>query len=149
VAYETIRCQVEDQILTITLDRPERMNAFAARMVRELIDAFDRADADDEVRVVIMTGAGRAFCAGADLDRGGDTFKREGATGGAGDRDRDGGGMVALRIYDSLKPVIAAFNGAAVGVGVTMTLPMDIRLTLRPSKDMPAFFPWWDERKFS
>jgi enoyl-CoA hydratase/carnithine racemase len=129
VSYETIRYEVEDNVLTITLNRPDRINAFTAAMMRELIDAFDRADADDDVRAVIVTGAGRGFCAGADLERGGDTFKREKRPdGAAGDVARDGGGMVALRIYESLKPVIAAFNGAAVGVGVTMTLPMDIRL---------------------
>jgi enoyl-CoA hydratase/carnithine racemase len=135
VSYETIRYDVEDQVLTITLDRPERMNAFTTAMMHELIDAFDRADADDDVRVVIMTGAGRAFCAGADLEKGGETFKRERDPDAAfGERDRDGGGRVSLRIYESLKPVIAAFNGAAVGVGVTMTLPMDIRLASRTAR---------------
>ncbi len=127
--YETIRYEVKDAILTLTLHRPDRMNAFTATMMRELIDAFDQADADDEVRVIIMTGEGKAFCAGADLEKGGDTFNREKRADEAlGDIDRDGGGMVSLRIYESKKPVIAAFNGAAVGVGATMTLPMDIRM---------------------
>jgi enoyl-CoA hydratase/carnithine racemase len=123
-----IRYELADRVATITLDRPEKLNAFTRRMRDELIDAFGRADADDEVRVVIVTGAGRAFCAGADLSAGRDTFNaanRESA--GLEDR-RDGGGRVSLAIYASKKPVIAAVNGAAVGVGVTMTLPMDIRI---------------------
>jgi len=129
VNYETLDYAIDHGVLTLTLNRPERMNAFNATMMRELIDAFDQADADDQVRVIIMTGAGKAFCAGADLEKGGDTFNREArAEEALGDLDRDGGGMVALRIYECKKPVIAAFNGAAVGVGVTMTLPMDIRL---------------------
>ena len=128
--YTQISYAVDDSIATITLQRPERMNAFTDVMMRELIDAFDRVDGDDDVRVVIVTGAGdRAFCAGADLGGGGDTF----AKGGSDIQTsvgvpRDGGGMVSLRIFDCKKPVIGAINGAAVGVGVTMTLPMDIRL---------------------
>ena len=126
--YETIRCDIEQRILTITLHRPEKLNAFTPRMREELVAAFDQADADDEVRAVIVTGAGRAFCAGADLSEGSATFDSQ-----VHDRDtlethRDGGGMVALRIFESKKPVIAAINGPAVGVGITMTLPMDIRL---------------------
>ena len=126
--YETIRCDIEQRILTITLHRPEKLNAFTPRMREELVAAFDQADADDEVRAVIVTGAGRAFCAGADLSEGSATFDSQ-----VHDRDtlethRDGGGMVALRIFESNKPVIAAINGPAVGVGITMTLPMDIRL---------------------
>ena len=128
--YTQITYEVSDSIATITLDRPERMNAFTDVMMRELIDAFDRVDADDDVRVAIVTGAGdRAFCAGADLGGGGDTFSKGGSdiqtSVGV---PRDGGGMVSLRIFDCKKPVIGAINGAAVGVGVTMTLPMDIRL---------------------
>ncbi len=128
--YSEILYDVDEGIATITLHRPDRMNAFTGTMMRELLDAFDRVDADDDVRVVIVTGAGdRAFCAGADLGGGGDTF-----SGGGSDIQtdvgvpRDGGGMVTLRIFDCAKPVIGAINGAAVGVGVTMTLPMDIRL---------------------
>src|SRR6478609_10980296 len=125
--FEEIRAQTADGVLTITLNRPERLNAFTETMRRELIAAFDLADADDEVRAVVVTGAGRGFCAGADLAKGGETFDwRERAA--SGDVPRDGGGRVVLRIYDSLKPVIAAINGPAVGVGVTMTLPMDIRM---------------------
>jgi enoyl-CoA hydratase/carnithine racemase len=125
--YEQIRYELDDGLLTITLDRPERMNAYTATMMAELIDAFDRADADDDVRVVLVTGAGRAFCAGADIAGGGATFDKHG---GDPVRDplRDGGGRVSLRIYESTKPVIGVINGAAVGVGLTMTLPMDIRL---------------------
>jgi len=135
VAYETLEYQVEDGILTLTLNRPDRMNAFNAVMRRELIEAFDAADADDAVRVIIVTGAGKAFCAGADLGKGGDTFnrdKREDAD--LKDTLRDGGGTVSLRIYGCRKPVIAAVNGAAVGVGVTMTLPMDIRMASTRAK---------------
>ena len=127
MAFEQITTEVSDRVLTITLNRPERLNAWTPTMAEELIEAFDRADADDEVRVVIVTGAGRGFCAGADLAAGGETFdygKRE----SAGPVPRDNGGRVVLRIFASRKPVIAAINGPAVGVGATMTLPMDIRL---------------------
>jgi enoyl-CoA hydratase/carnithine racemase len=129
-----IATEVADGVLTITLDRPDKLNAFTGRMMHELIAAFDRADADDDVRVVIVTGAGRGFCAGADLSAGGSTFDiaaRGEEVGVAADEhgaNRDGGGRVTLRIFASTKPVIAAINGPAVGVGVTMTLPMDIRL---------------------
>jgi len=128
MSYNTIIYDVQDRILTITLNRPERLNAFNREMLSELLDAFDRADADDEVRAIIVTGAGRGFCAGADLESGGDTFNAD----DRGDRDSglhpDGGGLVSLRIYELKKPIIAAINGPAVGVGVTMTLPMDIRI---------------------
>jgi enoyl-CoA hydratase/carnithine racemase len=129
VQYETIRCDIEERILTVTLHRPEKLNAFTVRMRDELIAAFDQADADDEVRAVIVTGAGRAFCAGADLSEGSATFDSQ-VRGGSDtlETHRDGGGMVTLRIFESKKPVIAAINGPAVGVGITMTLPMDIRL---------------------
>jgi enoyl-CoA hydratase/carnithine racemase len=127
--YEQILYTVEDGLLTLTLDRPEKLNAFTPRMMRELLDAFDRADADDAVRVVIVTGAGRAFCAGADLSEGGTTFDSSvGPRPQTIEEHRDGGGRVVLRIFESKKPVIAAINGPAVGVGITMTLPMDIRI---------------------
>jgi enoyl-CoA hydratase/carnithine racemase len=126
--YTEIALEVEDRVATITLDRPQQMNAFTNTMMRELLDAFDRTDADDEVRAVVVTGRGRAFCAGADLGGGGATFAKGGSDISEAAVVRDGGGMVALRIFDSVKPVIAAINGAAVGVGITMTLPMDIRL---------------------
>jgi enoyl-CoA hydratase/carnithine racemase len=128
--FEQIRTDLEDRVLTITLNRPERLNAWTPVMMRELIEAFDRADADDEVRAVVVTGAGRGFCAGADLAGGGDTFDPS-KRGHAADGDpvpRDGGGQFTLRVFESTKPVIAAINGPAVGVGATMTLPMDIRL---------------------
>jgi enoyl-CoA hydratase/carnithine racemase len=139
MAYETIIYDVADNILTITLNRPDKLNAFNATMQRELIDAFDAADKDDNVRVIIITGAGRAFCAGADLSSGADTFDRDARRGpvrrlpnGSVDYSdpnaRDGGGQVTLRIFKCLKPVIAAVNGAAVGIGVTMQLAMDIRI---------------------
>ncbi len=124
---EQIRAEVEDRVLTITLNRPERLNAWTPMMARELMDAFDRADDDDEVRTVIVTGAGRGFCAGADLSGGGDTFDwREREAEGA--VPRDNGGRFTLRVFECTKPVIAAINGPAVGVGATMTLPMDVRL---------------------
>ncbi|WP_049565388.1 crotonase/enoyl-CoA hydratase family protein [Nonomuraea sp. SBT364] len=129
MAFSEIEYEVTDRIATVTLNRPERLNAFTLTMRGELIEAFDLADADDEVRAVVVTGAGRAFCAGADLGSGGGTFGRSGEGQELVDgHPRDGGGTVALRIARSLKPVIAAINGAAVGVGVTMTLPMDVRL---------------------
>ena len=128
-AYRHISYEADDGIATITLDRPEQLNAFTTTMMRELIDAFDRTDLDDAVRAVIVTGRGRGFCAGADLSSGPDTFAvRDDAESPVGVGWRDGGGQVALRIFESRKPVIAAVNGPAVGVGVTMTLPMDIRL---------------------
>jgi enoyl-CoA hydratase/carnithine racemase len=132
--FETILYDVAGGIATITLNRPERLNAFTTQMMMDMIAAFDLSDADDGVRVVIVTGAGRGFCAGADLAGGGDTFDRSGPNdpqreaGRVGDVLRDGGGRLTLRIFESLKPVIAACNGPAVGVGVTMQLAMDIRL---------------------
>jgi len=134
--YSEILFDVADSVATITLHRPERMNAFTTTMMRELIDAFDRVDAEDDVRAVIVTGSGdRAFCAGADLGGGGETF----AKGGSDIQTdvgvpRDGGGMVSLRIFDCTKPVIGAINGASVGVGVSMTLPMDFRLASETAK---------------
>jgi enoyl-CoA hydratase/carnithine racemase len=131
--FETITYEVANRVLTITLNRPDRLNAFTSQMGRELIAAFDAADADDEVRAVIVTGAGPAFCAGADLGGGGETFDwRQVQTDDAVPRDT--GGMVSLRIFESLKPVIAAINGPAVGVGITMTLPMDVRLAAKDAK---------------
>ena len=133
-SFETLAYDLDDGVATITLNRPEKLNAFNTQMMKDLIAAFDVTDADDAVKAVIVTGAGRGFCAGADLSAGGETFdyeKRGGEDKAARQRDsvqRDGGGLVSLRIYDSLKPVIAAVNGPAVGVGVTMQLPMDIRL---------------------
>jgi enoyl-CoA hydratase/carnithine racemase len=130
--YQQIAYEVEDGILTLTLNRPDALNAFTPRMQQELIDACGRIDADDAVRAVVVTGRGRGFCAGADLSAGGSTFDAE-ARGGAirddrGLPPRDGGGLVTLRLFNLTKPVIAAINGPAVGVGVTMTLPMDVRL---------------------
>ncbi|RSN46727.1 crotonase/enoyl-CoA hydratase family protein [Actinomadura sp. WAC 06369] len=139
--YEEIEYEVADGIATITLNRPDHMNAYTFTMRNEMLDAFDRIDADDAVRAVVVTGAGRAFCAGADLSTGGGTFDQERSKEMfAGDdlledgTPRDGGGTVALRIARCLKPVIGAFNGAAVGVGVTMTLPMDVRLACEKAK---------------
>ena len=131
--FSEIRYEVSDHVLQITLQRPDRLNAFTPTMGRELIEAFDRGDADDAVRAIIVTGAGRGFCAGADLGAGGATFDwRERRS--ADEFPRDGGGQVALRIFESTKPVIAAINGPAVGVGITMTLPMDIRIAVSGAK---------------
>jgi enoyl-CoA hydratase/carnithine racemase len=125
--FDQIRADLDDRVLTITLNRPDRLNAWTATMGRELIAALDRADADDEVRAVVVTGAGRGFCAGADLASGGDTFDwRQHQVPGA--VPRDNGGQFTLRVFECVKPVIAAINGPAVGVGATMTLPMDVRL---------------------
>jgi enoyl-CoA hydratase/carnithine racemase len=125
--FEQIDVEIAEQILTITLNRPERLNAWTGTMGSELRAAFDIADADDEVRAIIVTGAGRGFCAGADLESGGETFdyRKRGADEPV---PRDNGGEFSLRIFQSKKPVIAAINGPAVGVGATMTLPMDVRL---------------------
>jgi len=120
--FKQIRYEVNEQVLTITLNRPEKLNAFTRVMKNELIQAFDQADQDDQVRVIILTGAGRGFCAGQDLS-GGDTLEDK-----SPEEHRDSGGLVTLRIFELKKPVIAAINGPAVGIGVTMTLPMDIRI---------------------
>jgi enoyl-CoA hydratase/carnithine racemase len=144
MVLETILVDVADGILTITLDRPHRMNAFTTTMMHEMTAAFDQADGDDAVRAVIVTGSGdRAFCAGADLAAGGATFdyqgRADGREGGSpiradGSVDlshpgaRDTGGRLTLRIFNCRKPVIGAINGAAVGIGATMLLPMDFRL---------------------
>jgi len=125
--FEQITTEIAEGVLTITLNRPERLNAWTATMGSELIQAFDQADADDEVRVIIVTGAGRGFCAGADLAAGGETFDHRELE-APGTVPRDNGGQFTLRVFASTKPVIAAINGPAVGVGATMTLPMDIRL---------------------
>ena len=139
--YETIRYEVKDHILTLTLNRPDQLNAFTIVMAHELIDAFNRASEDDEVRAIVVTGAGRAFCAGMDLSGEGNVFGLDEARSPTmedmekrlNDPDiisgvRDTGGRVTLAIYDCKKPVIAAINGAAVGIGATMTCAMDIRL---------------------
>lgn len=142
-SFETILTEVRDGILTITLNRPDRLNAFTPQMMKELIAAFDQADADDAVRAVILTGAGRAYCAGADLGAGGSTFdyakrpdrleqgspiREDGSVDYSHPGVRDGGGRLTLRMFNSKKPVIGAINGPAVGIGATMTLPMDFRL---------------------
>jgi enoyl-CoA hydratase/carnithine racemase len=135
MAPQQIRTELEDRVLTITLNRPERLNAWTPTMMAELLDAFDRVEADDEVRAVVITGAGRGFCAGADLEAGGATFDwRERERDAGVDVPRDGGGRLVLRVFDCTKPVIAAINGPAVGVGATMTLPMDIRLAAEEAR---------------
>ncbi len=142
--FESILTEISDGILTITLNRPDRMNAFTTVMMKEMVAAFDIADADDTIRAVIVTGSGdRAFCAGADLGTGGATFdyakrpdrlehgspfKDDGSVDFSHESVRDNGGRLTLRIFNCKKPVIGAINGAAVGIGVTMQLPMDFRL---------------------
>ncbi|MEY9981557.1 enoyl-CoA hydratase/carnithine racemase [Bradyrhizobium yuanmingense] len=139
MVYETIKYELGERILTITLNRPEKLNACTATMEREIVDALDEADRDNDVRVIIVTGEGRAFCAGADLSFGADTFDRDtrrgpvkrlpdGSVDYSDPKVSDGGGKIALRIFRCLKPVIAAVNGPAVGMGVTMQLAMDIRI---------------------
>ena len=132
--FQTLLYDLTDGIATITLNRPEKLNAFTNQMRAEIIEAFDHTDADDNVKVVIVTGADKAFCAGADLSSGGKTFDYDSQKTAArdvlrvGGTYRDGGGTATLRIFNSLKPVIGAINGAAVGIGMTLQLPMDIRL---------------------
>jgi enoyl-CoA hydratase/carnithine racemase len=133
MAFEQILYEVDESVLTLTLNRPERLNAWTPTMQSELIDAFDRADADDDVRAIIVTGAGRGYCAGADLEHGGGTFDWRERQAGQ-EIPRDGGGRFTLRVFDCTKPVIAAINGPAVGVGATMTLPMDIRLAAEDAR---------------
>jgi len=141
MSYKEILYDVADNILTITLNRPEKLNAFTGTMMSEMIDAFQRANKDDAIRCIIVTGAGRAFCAGADLSAGASTFdatqradrpeRNAGPVGSvdwSDERVRDGGGRVTLEIFECLKPVIAACNGPAVGIGATMQCAMDIRL---------------------
>ena len=127
MAYETILYEVSDRVLTITLNRPDRLNAFNEQMRVEMTDALDRADADDDIRAIIVTGAGRGFCAGADLGKGAATFNYDDRP-AQEEWKRDGGGLLTLRLFDVNKPLIAAVNGPAVGIGVTMQLPMDIRI---------------------
>src|SRR5881409_2387055 len=126
--FSEIRYEVADGVCTVTLNRPDQLNAVTSTMLGELGEAWDRADADDAVRAVIVTGAGRAFCAGADLGAGGATFVYSRGRAVSAEDHRDGGGTVTLRIFDLKKPVIAAINGPAVGSGITLTLPMDVRI---------------------
>jgi enoyl-CoA hydratase/carnithine racemase len=126
--FETLRYEVAEGVATVTLNRPDRLNAVNTTVIRELVEAFDRADGDDGVRAVVVTGAGRAFCAGADLGGGGGTFAGGPGRAENAEEHRDGGGLVALRIFEMTKPVIAAINGPAVGFGITMTLAMDVRI---------------------
>ena len=126
MSYQSLLTELEEGILTVTLNRPERLNAFNETMCDDLLRLFDEVDADDEVRVVILTGAGRGFCAGSDLSQGGGAFDH--AEDSAAAEHRDAGGLCTLRIYECTKPVIAAINGPAVGVGVTLTLAMDVRI---------------------
>lgn len=152
--FEAIRCELADGLLTLTLHRPEKLNAFNVAMMRELLEAFDRADRDDEVRAIIVTGAGRGFCSGVDLSGGAGTLdfdkradkvalgspvRADGTVDYSHEAVRDNGGRLALRIFSSLKPVIGAINGPAVGIGLTMTLPMDVRVAADTAKFAAPF----------
>jgi enoyl-CoA hydratase/carnithine racemase len=130
VEFETLKKSVKDKVMTITLCR-ENMNAFNGQMLNELLQVLDEADANDEVRAIIITGDGKAFCAGADLGGGTGTFEDKQTS---VDEFRDGGGILSLRIYELKKPIIAAINGPAVGIGATMSLPMDIRIASSNAK---------------
>ena len=134
MSFETITTDISDGIMTLTMNRPEMLNAFNHTMMNEMITAIDQADANDDVRAVIVTGAGRGFCAGADLSSGGDTFDSDARSDRSSGLQRDGGGLLTLRIFEMKKPIIAAVNGPAVGIGVTMTLPMDIRIAADNAK---------------
>jgi enoyl-CoA hydratase/carnithine racemase len=130
VTYTTIETQRHGGVLLVRLNRPDRLNAYNLDMLDDLLRVYDEADADNDVRAIVVTGNGRAFCAGADLEKAGKTFARK-----PGDQPhRDTGGMLNLRTYELTKPVIAAINGPAVGIGATMTLPMDIRLAADTAK---------------
>jgi len=131
VEYEQIKYEVAERILTITLNRPDHLNAYTEFMGDEIMAALDQAEADDNIRAIIVTGEGRAFCAGMDLGDGGTTFDYSKVD---EEDHRDGGGVLALRIFKSTKPIIAAINGPAVGIGLTMTLPMDIRIASNTAK---------------
>lgn len=136
---DNFRFDVDDGIATITIDRAEKLNAFTRSMAKDLVSLFDRADADDAVRVIILTGAGRAFCAGADLSPGQSSLSLQGDAASqqidwSDPETRDFGGLITLRIYDCLKPVIVAFNGSAAGMGVTMALAADFRLASTGAK---------------
>jgi enoyl-CoA hydratase/carnithine racemase len=136
-AFETLGWDLSGPVLTLTLHRPERMNAMTRAMRRELCQALDLADAQDAVRAIVITGAGRAFCAGFDLSEGAQAFDPAAAARDAESGDepgRDGGGVLALRLFASTKPLIAAVNGAAVGIGASMLLPMDIRIASRDAR---------------
>ena len=136
--YQQIIYDIDDGILTITLNRPDKLNAFTGQMMTEMINALDRADADDTVKAIIVTGAGRGFCAGADLSSGASTFDADASAPKAAQEEKksiaDGGGLLTLRIFDCLKPIISACNGPAVGVGATMQCAMDIRLASTSAK---------------
>ncbi|MFD6443068.1 crotonase/enoyl-CoA hydratase family protein [Peribacillus sp. NPDC060186] len=128
--YSTITSEIVDHVMIITLNRPERMNAFNEKMCDELILALDEADENDDVRAIILTGAGKAYCAGMDLEKGAETFMDHTPL----VEYRDAGGVLSLRIFEMKKPIIAAINGSAVGIGITMTLPMDIRIASTDAK---------------
>ena len=136
--YQQIINDIDEGILTITLNRPDKLNAFTGQMMTEMINALDRADADDTVKAIIVTGAGRGFCAGADLSSGASTFDADASAPKAAQEEKksiaDGGGLLTLRIFDCLKPIISACNGPAVGVGATMQCAMDIRLASTSAK---------------
>ena len=131
--FNSLETSVKNKILTICFNRPEKMNTFSGELLKEIFEALDIAEKDDEIRAVIFTGSGKAFCAGADLSSGEDTFDMSDKK-NSSDVKRDTGGILTLRLFNFKKPLIAAINGAAVGVGVTMTLPMDVRISSDKAK---------------
>jgi enoyl-CoA hydratase/carnithine racemase len=135
VSYEHVNCDLDGPIMTVTLNRPDKLNAYTGQMGAEIADAFERADGDDNVRAIIVTGAGRAFCAGADVSGGAASFDTSGKHGaGVFAAPKQGGGRFVEAIFNCRKPSIAAINGPAVGVGITMTLPMDVRIAARGAR---------------
>ena len=132
--FESLKTSIKSKVLTVVFNRPEKMNTFSGQMLKDILELLDEAEKDDEIRAVIFTGSGKAFCAGADLSSGEDTFDMSEKGKSKTEVKRDTGGILTLRLFDFKKPLIAAINGAAVGVGVTMTLPMDIRICSEKAK---------------
>ena len=132
--FESLKTSLKDKVLTIIFNRPDKMNTFSGQMLKDILELLDEAEKDDEIRALIFTGSGKAFCAGADLSSGEDTFDMSDKEKFKDEVKRDTGGILTLRLFDFKKPLIAAINGAAVGVGVTMTLPMDVRICSEKAK---------------
>ena len=132
--FESLKTSLKDKVLTVIFNRPDKMNTFSGQMLKDILELLDEAEKDDEIRALIFTGSGKAFCAGADLSSGEDTFDMSDKDKSKDEVKRDTGGILTLRLFDFKKPIIAAINGAAVGVGVTMTLPMDVRICSEKAK---------------
>ena len=132
--FESLKTSLKNKVLTVVFNRPEKMNTFSGQMLKDILELLDESEKDDDIRAVIFTGSGKAFCAGADLSSGEDTFDMSDKGNAETEVKRDTGGILTLRLFDFKKPLIAAINGAAVGVGVTMTLPMDVRICSEKAK---------------